>query len=128
VWLPAIAELLAEVKVNTSVSELEPSFDASTPSKSVSALTAVDSVARSVPMPLNAVSCAFKLVNCVCHGFSIEDESARIELTVVATSKPAPLVAAPKLNPTVPIFPSNDPDSHPSNPCTKDKGQHIRNL
>ena len=64
----------------------------------------VVNVERSVPSEESAVSCDWRAVSCVCHGVSIADWIARIELTVEVTSKPVPLVAEPKLSPTVPII------------------------
>jgi hypothetical protein len=58
VWLPATAEVPAEVIARTLGSELEPSFDAKAPWKLVNALNAVDKDDRSVPIVDKAVSCA----------------------------------------------------------------------
>jgi len=106
-WLPATAVGPAEESANTSVFELDPSFSAVTPSKSVKASSDVESVERSVPIVVNAVFCAVNVASCVFHGVSTPWLNARIDVTVVATSNPVPLVADPNDNPTVPIATSS---------------------
>jgi hypothetical protein len=63
VWLPAIAELLADVKLSTSVFELDPCFCDITPLKSVRACRLVVKVDRSLPSDVNTVSCACSVVS-----------------------------------------------------------------
>jgi hypothetical protein len=104
VWVPAEAVEPALVRVRTSVSELEPSFSVMTPSKSVRALRLVLRLERSVPMDVSAVSSALSAVSWVFHGVSTCCRLVTMLATVVVTSNPAPLVAAPKLIPTAPIF------------------------
>jgi hypothetical protein len=84
--------------------ELEPCFSARTPSKEVSDEREVLRVERSVPRLLRTVSCACRAASWVFQGVSIACCVARMAVTVVATSKPVPLVAEPKFNPTVPMM------------------------
>jgi hypothetical protein len=103
VWLPATAVELADERVRTVVSELDPSISAITPIKSVRALTLVLRAARSVPMEVKAVSSELSVVSWVVQGVSTDFRLATMLATVVVTSKPAPLVAEPKLIPTAPM-------------------------
>jgi len=98
-WLPATELGPAELRVRMFVSELDPSFEAITPWKSVSACRLVESALRSLPTEVNAVSSAFKRRDLVLprrlDRFEVGDDrtdgSGNIESV--------PLVAAPKLMP-----------------------------
>jgi hypothetical protein len=103
VWLPADAVTLAEVRFKRFVFELDPCFSEKTPLKSVNVCKLVVNVARSLPNVDKTVSCACNAVCWVFQGVSIACSDAWICVTVEATSNPWPLVADPKLNPTVPI-------------------------
>jgi len=58
----------------------------------------------SVPSVLSAASCACNAVVCVAHAVSGARMLVMMLLTVDVTSKPAPLVADPKLIPTTDIL------------------------
>src|SRR6185437_8687621 len=70
VWLPATAVVAAEVRARMLVSELEPSIDASGPSKLVRAPKAVDKDDKSLPKVENAISFAAREINWFSHGVS----------------------------------------------------------
>jgi hypothetical protein len=76
-------------------------------------------------MLVSAVSCACNAVNWFFHGVSTACRFATIALTVVATSKPWPLVGEPKEIPTLPIMllSALSGQSITRNPCVHAQGR-----
>ncbi len=98
-----MAEEVAEVSSRTLVSELDPSFCARTPVKSVNWLMSVERLENSVPRFEITVSWLSSDVSWLCQGVSTFWRLPMISATVELTLKPAPLVGDPKARPTVPI-------------------------
>jgi hypothetical protein len=101
--VPAVAEDVAAVSSRTFVSELDPSFWARIPWKSVRELMSLETLERRVPRFEIAESCPSRDVNWFFQGVSTFERLLTISATVELTLNPVPLVGDPKLSPTVPI-------------------------